>query len=270
MEAATLTMASGEARLMRAPPGPLEGGRQAGEEWDSNGQRIKFCWCPPGEFKMGEATNQVDVKLTKGFWLGKTEVTQGQWFAVMGTKQAEWGAKPDTKAGDDYPATWVSWDEATKFCEELTKQERAAGRLPDGWEYRLPTEAQWEYACRAGTQTAYSFGDDEKQLGDYAWYDANTKNAGEGYAHQVATKLPNPWGLHDVHGNVWEWCRDWHAAQLPGGTDPEVAERASNRVARGDSWSNDAGLCRSARRRGYTREFRLNYLGFRLALVQSR
>ena len=187
----------------------------------------------------------------------------------MKTRQKEWGTHPGTKAGDAYPATWVSWNDALKFCEELTKKERAAGRLPAGWEYRLPTEAQWEYACRAGTETAYSFGDDVKQLGEYAWSRENTTNAEEAYAHQVAEKKPNPWGLYDIHGNVWEWCRDWLQLKAPGGADPEGTRESAYRGARGGCWFHPAAVCRSASR--FSKRvpaYRYYGLGFRVAAVQ--
>ena len=143
---------------------------------------------------------------------------------------------------------------------------RKAGRLPPGWEYRLPTEAQWEYACRAGTQTAYSFGDDESRLGDFAWYGDNSA----GRTHEVGQKLPNAWGLRDMHGNVWEWCSDSYQETLVGGTDPQFAERASGRVYRGGSGIYSGWNCRSASRSGYTPGFRYRLLGVRVALVQSR
>src|SRR5213075_1862730 len=122
----------------------------------------------------------------------------------------------------------VSWRSAVEFCRLLTEQERKAGRLPPGWEYRLPTEAQWEYACRAGTQTTYSFGDDESRLADFAWYMENSH-----LTHEVGQKLPNAWGLHDMHGNVCEWCSDWYQDLLGGRTDPEANDRPSFRVDRG-------------------------------------
>ena len=133
---------------------------------------------------------------------------------------------------------------------------------------RLPTEAQWEYACRAGTQTAYSFGDDAKQLGEYAWFFNNARNAGQAYAHQVAEKKPNPWGLHDMHGNVWEWCRDWRQLKAPGGTDPEGTQESEKRVRRGGSWFDSFVNCRSANRHGYEPGIRYFHLGFRVAAVQ--
>ena len=122
-----------------------------------------------------------------------------------------------------------------------------------GETYRLPTDAQWEYACRVGTKTTFSFGDDEKQLGEYAWFAGNT--AGEQYTHAVGLKKPNPWGLFDMHGNVWEWCSDWYDNTLPGGTNPIDPHRNSGggslRVLRGGSWGNDTADCRSAYRSYY-------------------
>jgi formylglycine-generating enzyme required for sulfatase activity len=148
----------------------------------------------------------VKVFVTTGYWLGKYEVTQAEWKQLMRTEP--WKGKNPTKDGDDSPATYVSWDDAMAFCRKLTEQERQSGRLPSDWEYNLPTEAQWERACRARAQTKFSFGDDASKLGEYAWFNGNAGNAGEQYAHRVGQKKPNPWGLCDMHGNVWEWCRD--------------------------------------------------------------
>ena len=220
---------------------------------------------PAGTFTMGGDAEQVTVTLTKSFSLGKTEVTQGQWKEVMGTEP--WKEQPLVKADKDRPATYVSWDDATAFCQNLTEIERKAGKLKADEEYRLATEAEWEYACRAGTTTAYSFGDDEKQLGNFGWFAGNT--AGEQYAHAVGMKKPNPWGLHDMHGNVWEWCSDWYGNALPGGTDPVGPGKGSFRVFRGGYWGNNPGNCRSANRRSSAPSIRNSSLGFRVARSQS-
>jgi formylglycine-generating enzyme required for sulfatase activity len=152
----------------------------------------------------------------------------------------------------------------------LTEQERLAGRLPSEWEYTLPTEAQWERACRARTETKFNFGDDESKLGDYAWFRDNAFKAGEPYAHRVGQKTANPWGLCDMHGNVWEWCRDIYTEKLPGGRDPEVKRAGktgrSNQVIRGASWGDGAGYCRSAFRLRDSPGDRNGILGFRVAL----
>ena len=140
-------------------------GKKAGDLRDDNGLKLNLVWCPPGKFKMGEVSGAVDVTLTRGFWLGQTSVTQAQWKTVMGT--TPWSGKDYVKEGVDYPATFVNWDEATEFCKKFTASESATGRLPKGYVYALPTEAQREYATRAGTTTTYSFGDDESKLGDY-------------------------------------------------------------------------------------------------------
>ena len=156
------------------------------------------------------------VTLTKSFHLGRTEVTQGQWKAVMGT--TPWKGKPRLKEGDNYPATHVSWDDAVEFCKKLSEKE--------GVEYRLPTEAEWEYACRAGTTTLYSFGDDEAQLEYY-------ENA-DGVLRQVGQKKPNPWGLYDMHTNLDEWVQDRYG-EYPSGdvTDPSGPPMGWNDTYRG-------------------------------------
>jgi formylglycine-generating enzyme required for sulfatase activity len=193
------------------------------------------------------------VTLTQPFWLGRTEVTQAQWAAVM-------GSNPSYFKGDDRPVECVWWDDAMEFCRKLTERERAAGRLPTSYAYTLPTEAQWEYACRAGT-TGYYAGD----LDAMAWYD---KNSG-GTTHPVGTKQANGWGLSDMSGNVWEWCLDWYGNYRGGEvTNPRGPTSGSDRVLRGGSWSNDASDVRSALRLYNFPGDRA--VGFRLALSAVR
>jgi formylglycine-generating enzyme required for sulfatase activity len=251
-------------------------GRRAGQTRNDNGLKTKLVWIPPGDFTMGSpkdekdrfyTEDQVQVSLSKGFWLGQHEVTQSEWRPVMHT--TPWSGQDYVKEGDNYPATYVSWDDAMKFCEKLTDQEHNAGRLPAGWKYTLPTEAQWEYACRAGTKSRFSFNDDDSNLVGCAWSDKNAYRAGEKYAHQVAQKKPNPWGLSDMHGNVWEWCRDWYKKELLGGTDPQGPSGGSDRVNRGGGWLNSAKFCRSAFRGWDAPGRRFNDLGFRVAAVPS-
>ena len=221
---------------------------------------------PAGQFLMGspssernrdENETQHEVTLTQPFYLGETEVTQGQWKAVVGTQP--WKGKPWVKEGDAYPATYVSWKDAVAFCEKLSTKE--------GETYRLPTEAEWEYACRAGTTTAYSFGDDEALLGESAWFDENSRNLGQNYAHQVRQKKSNPWGLFDMHGNVGEWCGERYAKyQYSHGsvTAPLGSSPGSSRTYRGGSWLVYSFNCRSATRSRINADGRYDVLGFRV------
>jgi formylglycine-generating enzyme required for sulfatase activity len=262
--------------LAATKPVPWVGTNVGQERWD-NALGLKLCWCPPGKFVMGNASvpqkflyesqGQADVELTRGFWLGKYEVTQGQWKKLMGL--ATYKSDQKVKEGKDYPETNVTHDMADSFCAKLTEQERKAGRLPPGWEYRLPTEAQWEYACRAGNETYFTFGDDESDLAEYAWFDKNTKDAGEPYAHEAGLKKPNAWGLCDMHGNVPEWCRDLYNG-LPGGRDPEVTQGPPRfiptRMFRGGSWELPAARCGSGIRQRAPDS--TGGIGFRLAAVQ--
>ena len=171
-----------------------------------------------------------------------------------------WGGSGD-KSDPELPAVNVNWDEVTEFCRKLTDRERVAGKLQANEEYRLPTEGEWEYACRSGTTTAYSFGDDESRLGDFAWFRGNSANK----LYPVGTKKPNAWGLSDMHGNVWEWCADWYDGKLAGGVDPVGPAGGSFRVLRGGDWSDSPVLCRSAYRNHYVPSSRLINLGFRIA-----
>ena len=230
---------------------------------------MDFISIPAGSFTMGspekekgrsDHEKQVPVTITRAFELGKTVVTQKQWTEVMGTDSWHWQDLKET--GDNYPAVNISWDDASLFCEYLTSYECEAGRLSAKQTYRLPTEAEWEYACRAGTTTTYSFGDAESSLKKYAWYDKNSRNK----LHEVAMKKPNPWGLFDMHGNVREWCEDRYEDSLSGGNDPKGA-RGSSRVIRGGHWCPDASGCRSAKRGGYSPEVRGYRDGFRIVRV---
>ena len=235
---------------------------------------MSFRWCPAGSFTMGttiETGNEfaVEVTLTQGFWLAETELTQAQWRNVMMT--VPWKGQDDVKEGDDFPASFISHDDAAAFCQKLTKTELAAGRLPKGWIFGLPTSAQWEYACRAGTKTDYSFGDDESLLRDYAWFNDNSLNAGEKYAHGVGQKEPNGWGFEDMHGNISEWCLDWEMPNLSGGRDPiELGQFYGTRVTRGGSWIKVASNCVSANRWGLSPGFQSRTSGFRVAAVLEK
>ncbi len=265
---------------------PVEEGRRAGEELDDNALKMKFCWCPAGTFRMGSPAGEVDhahnegpvdVTLSRGFWMGKIEVTQSQWQRGMGTglrdQKVKGGIGEIRGEGPDHPMYFVNYEEATEFCKKLTAAERAAGRLPAGWDYRLPTEAQWEYACRAGTTTATAFGD---RLGsDNANFDGDRpyNGASQGPNRRstvpVGSYRPNAWGLLDMHGNVWEWCRDWYADSLAGGRDPQGPPSGRVRLNRGGAWGNVGAGCRSAGRSGLTPASRYDFLGFRVAAVQS-
>ena len=217
---------------------------------------MPFAFCPRGTFRMGSPSsergrssdeNQVSVTLSEDFWMAMTEVTQAQWQAVMGTN-------PSNSKSFNRPVENVSWDDAQEFIKRVN----GSGVMPSGWKFALPTEAQWEYACRAGEAGPYAGGTIEQ----VAWYSGNSA----GQTHDVGTKQANAWGLHDMHGNVWEWCADWKDDTLPGGTDPTGASSGSVRVDRGGSWGNGADYCRSAFRSGSTPGGRGSYLGFRLAL----
>ncbi len=196
------------------------------------------------------------VRITKPFYLGKYLVTQEQWEAVMGNN-------PSHFKGPKNPVEMVSWDDCQQFLGKLNaKAGSGAGK------FQLPTEAQWEYACRAGSKTKYCFGDDESKLGEYAWYDANSGNK----THPVGEKKPNAWGLYDMHGNVWEWCQDWWKDGYYKESrvdDPTGAATGSSRVLRGGSWGNPARGCRSADRDYGGPGICADILGFRVARVPA-
>jgi formylglycine-generating enzyme required for sulfatase activity len=239
---------------------------------------------PPGTFMMGSPTNEVDrfesegpqtaVTISRGYWMGKYEVTQGDYLAVMGTNPS-WFQPPNAKADTNHPVEQVSWNDATAYSAALTQRERLAGRIGTNSVYRLPTEAEWEYACRGWTSTRFSYGDDPgyTNLTNYAWYFGNS----DGQTHPVGQKLPNPWGLYDMHGNVAELCQDWWGA-YPGGTavdpqGPATAATDSCRVIRGGSvgalfWF--AEEYRSARRFCAPPDYRSYSDGFRVVLVPGQ
>jgi formylglycine-generating enzyme required for sulfatase activity len=201
------------------------------------------------------------ITLSRDFWLGKYEVTQREYLAVMGTN-------PSRFTGDlSCPVEKVRFTEAVEYCSSVTHLERKAGRLPAGYEYRLPTEAEWEYACRAGTTNLYSFGDDGTPADVYAW----TMENSDGRTHPVGQKRPNPWGLHDIHGNVWEWCSDWFLP-FPAGDarDPTGPPQGKFKVFRGGGWNNGVELARSANRFMMAETNGIHFVGFRLALGQRR
>lgn len=220
---------------------------------------MEFIMIPAGEFFMGSSTEKKDrsdcespvhrVTIKNPFYMGKSPVTQKQWKKIMGTS-------PSNFKDEARPVEFISWEEVREFIEKLNALENTS-------KYRLPSEAEWEYACRAGTQSRYFFGNDESRLDDHAWY---VKNAGR-KTHVVCKKKPNPWGLYDMHGNVWEWVQDrWHENYSGSPSDGSAWEEGdgSTRVSRGGSWYCDPDTCRSASRFSREPDSRFANLGFRL------
>jgi len=226
---------------------------------NSVGMKLKLI--PAGEFMMGspesdewaqdDEKSKHRVRITKPFYLGVYEVTQAEYEKVM-------GENPGSFKGGSNPVEMVSWHDAVEFCKRLSAKE--------GKTYRLPTEAEWEYACRAGTTTLYCTGDDPASLGEYAWCAENCDQK----THPVGEKKPNAWGLHDMHGNVLEWCADWYGRYASEEvSDPSGPETGSYRVDRGGSWFSGARYCRSADRGRVVPILRGENLGFRVASVPS-
>jgi formylglycine-generating enzyme required for sulfatase activity len=229
-------------------------GNRPGEEHEfeiAPGVKMTFCWCPPGEFLMGSPASeqgresareeQVKVTMSKGFWIAKTEVTQSQWAAVMGSNPMDgigpYGKPhPEKNKGPNLPIVGVSWEDAQKFMEKINANLGNA----DGGKMALPTEAQFEYAARAGEVGKYPGG----SLDEVAWHDGNSG----GYPKPVGTKKANAWGLQDMNGSAWEWVQDCYSVELPGGTDPIAKEIGLDRVIRGGCWFKEAARCRLATR----------------------
>ena len=229
------------------------------------GAEIEMVWIEPGTFMMGSPEDEPgrdsdegpvhEVTITRGFYLGKYELTQEQWESVMGTRP--WEGRDYVKVNADHPSVYISWDDMQALTATLNEVEGVEV-------YRLPTEAEWEYACRAGTTTPWSFEGNESQLVEYAWYRDNAWDIGERYAHEVGTKLPNPWGLYDMHGNVWEWCQDWYGPYLSSAqVNPTGPSTGSNRVLRSGLFEDYARGVRSASRNSESPGGRL-YFGARL------
>ncbi|MFP4655340.1 MAG: formylglycine-generating enzyme family protein [Methanohalobium sp.] len=229
-----------------------------------NSMDMEFILIPAGEFQMGSPSEEKNwyknehpvhnVIIETPFYLGKFSITQSQWLELMGTN-------PSRFAGDDRPVDRVSWNDAQEFINRLNAKE-------DSNKYRLPSEAEWEYACRAGTTTRYSFGNSESKLDEYAWYRENSEHG----SHPVGKKNPNPWGLYDMHGNLWEWVQDiYHESYDGAPEDGSAWENNTNyskimQVLCGGSWQTSAVGCRSASRTYYPPVARRNSsrIGFRI------
>ncbi|MBT4504747.1 MAG: formylglycine-generating enzyme family protein [Gemmatimonadetes bacterium] len=233
------------------------------------GATMEFVWIEPGTFTRGSPgpetyldgeAPQHEVTISRGFFLGRYEITQGQWESVMGV--TPWSGQEYVQSNPSHPAVYISWNDTQEFIGKLNG---AAGEEI----YRLPTDAEWEYACRAGTTTRWSFGDDESQLGDYAWNAENTMNAGLKFAQPVGTKLPNPWGLYDMHGNVWEFCQDWYGNYSSDALiDPTGPASGPGRVYRGGDISYSAQEARSTFRDGIMPDSRYANNGARLLRIK--
>ncbi len=229
----------------------------------TNSIGMRFRQISPGQFLMGHASRffpnaqpQHVVTITQPFYVGMFEVTQAEYARVV-------GSSPSYFQGPQNPVEQVSWEEAVEFCRRLSTrpEEQAAGRA-----YRLPTEAEWEYACRAGSTTDFHFGDDKERLGQYAWFDENSGST----THPAGEKRPNAWGLYDMPGNVWEWCQDWFAAYPDSAdavVDPQGPLAGSQRVLRGGDWGFTAWFCFSSLRFGVEPSNRSFIMGFRVVAV---
>ena len=253
-------------------------------------------WVAPGTFVMGSPASEAErysdetqhtVTLTKGFYMGKYAVTQGEYLALMGSNPSyfttqDWNGNP-MPPDLNRPVEQVSWDDATAYCVQLTAQEQAAGRLSAGWVYRLPTESEWEYACRAVTTTAFNLGSalhgGMANFYDYYEYDAsigeiyisNPTVPWLGRTTTAGSYQPNAFGLYDMHGNVWEWCRDWYGSYPTGSvTNPQGPTSGSYRVFRGGSWISGGRGCRAAYRGSYDPSGRISDIGFRVVLAPGQ
>lgn len=235
-------------------PARLPAGREV--SLDLNGVKLELILIAAGEFEMGDAVSKPvhKVSISRGFYLGKYPVTQAQYKKVM-------GQNPSHFKGADRPVEMVCYSDALDFCARAGKLTARA--------FRLPTEAEWEYACRAGTKTTFNLGDNEAALDQGAWFEINSG----AQTHPVGKKKSNAWGLYDMHGNVWQWCLDWHAddyyAKSPA-VDPQGPEQGNSRSLRGGSWFHGSWICRSARRYGDTPANRDNRIGFRVVVVAAK
>lgn len=222
----------------------------------ADGVDMEMVWVPGGTFQMGSTDGRDDERpihqvTLKGFWLGKFEVTQEQYTKVMGNN-------PSRYSGVFNPVDNVSWNNAVEFCQKLAS--RSAGRA-----YQLPSESEWEYACRTGCSGLYCFSDVSGDLNDYAWYCNNSRNS----SHQIGKKRPNSYGIYDMHGNVWEWCEDgYHTGYIGAPSDGSVWESSKiSHVLRGGSWYSNSDFCRSAIRCGNLQNKTDGNIGFRVALM---
>ena len=233
-------------------------------------------WVPGGTFLMGSPTNEVGrdtdeilhpVTISRGFFVSKFLVTQNDFLSVMGYNPSYFnGAHGGTDLAR--PVEQVHWYAAEEYCAQLTLNEQQTGRLPTNWVYRLPTEAEWEYACRAGTTNRFSYGDDAGYLSltNYSWYNANSGSL----THDVGQKLPNPSGLYDFHGDVYEWCQDWYDVYPTGlAIDPQGPASGLGRVFRGGGWGYGPQYCRSAGRYSGDPSLPENYIGFRVVAAPN-
>jgi formylglycine-generating enzyme required for sulfatase activity/ABC-type phosphate transport system substrate-binding protein len=259
--AVLLSVAAAPAQVSSPPAANSESPRP-GQSFSVESLDLRMVWLPSGDFELGspahEASRGADegpqtrVSITRGFWIGAYEVTQAQWRAVMGTDTSRFRAPK-------LPVEQVSWNDAMEFARRVDSRERQAGRIPEGYAFTLPTEAQWEYAAKAGGKGAFT-----GNVDDAAWHDQNSG----GTTHPVGTKKPNPWGLYDMLGNVWEWCSDWYAP-YPGGTARNYAGPAAGfaKASRGGSWWAGPRGARPANRYRDMPQNGNDDLGLRLALV---
>jgi formylglycine-generating enzyme required for sulfatase activity len=266
-----------EQKPEQKPQQPAKEGLVAATRFDSaepvkvdlgEGVELEVVWIRPGEFRMGSPDKEAErqgnetqhkVRITKGFWIGKYEVTQAQWERLMGSNPSYF-----KQVGKDAPVEQISWDDCQEFIKKLNAQAKDQLSKSGNGVFRLPTEAEWEYACRAGTKTRFCSGDAESDLDAVGWYKKN----GAGTTHPVGLKKANARGLYDMHGNVWEWCQDWYGDYASGDAkDPEGPASGSARVIRGGSWDN-AGYCsRSAYRSGDAPGTRSRIFGLRIVCV---